>query len=152
MKITQEQKERILKLDPNFFDEKLEVWKWYKHNYQKDTIVYKVDNLGYGLFDGLWDDSWVIDVIDNWTLATEKEVEIALVNEAKKRGFESGVYFLPIGCTLGLTRHGNNFAFDMESNSLIFNNYCIFYNGKCAEIIETITLQEAEKLLNKKII
>lgn len=30
MKITQEEKERILKLDPDFFKVKLEVGKWYK--------------------------------------------------------------------------------------------------------------------------
>ena len=84
--------------------------------------------------------------------ATDKEVEEALVKEAKKRGFVKGVNISYLISTR------NDFGFDgtfsIYRDSLVDNRSAvIFSEGKWAEIIkETITKEQAEKELGKTIL
>jgi hypothetical protein len=83
-------------------------------------------------------------------IATKKEVKTALINEAKKRGFV-------IGCTwnsnIFTAFTGYSFYYNFKYNNLTLKGATIFKNGIwqiADDIIETITKEEAEKLLNKK--
>lgn len=142
---------------PEAFKNELEIGKWYKH---EDSgclaFVEKIigrDFIGYGFTSS----GKFVESQENWTIgfrgweeATEEEVFEALKNEAVKRGFVEGVCFKS-------ALSGNNYKFKnifTESTDMIWskNGGVIFDNGKWATIIETITKEEAEKLLNKKII
>lgn len=86
--------------------------------------------------------------------ATKSEVFEALKKEAVRR-YKVGDY---IDC-LHHTKYGfvetKIYEFDFSCLRLRNNRgyvCCVFQKGKWAEIIETITKEEAEKLLNKKII
>lgn len=82
--------------------------------------------------------------------ATEKEVEIALIKEAKRRG----VWNVPIIDVCGEVQKEPNDFFDAELQvGALWSKYGkIFENGKWATIIETIAKEEAEKQLGKTII
>lgn len=162
-----EWKEAIEKQYPEFKTQ-LEVGKWYTHDngflfcftggFDKDK-----DPFGYGLSTyGNWYD---LDETEDggWNgkelrPATKEEVEEALINEAKKRGFKEGVRIKvhadeldnPENTGRSLNIDGNHITYDGES--LVFDCAVIFHNGKWAEIIETITKEEAEKQLGKKIV
>jgi hypothetical protein len=144
-----EWKSKIEKEFPELFKmDALVVGKWYKSdnclfNYQKQSSVY-------GFFRGKW-------IQQNWSwsnyykdviLATHKEVEEALIKEAKKRGFKEGL----------VTKYGeitNRYEhnFNSRDKSFHFHNIMVFENGKWAEIIkETITKEQAEKELGKTIL
>lgn len=152
MKITKEQKERILKLDPYFFKVKLEVGRWYKF---KDCLFcYQKESNVYGFSSGEWDKcsnvAWSWDQREGVLKATEQEVFEALANEAVKRG----IYNIPISYSRyknsNLAIYRENFDSD---NNILWSKYGrVFDNGTWATIIKTITKQEAEKLLNKKIV
>ena len=81
--------------------------------------------------------------------ATDKEVKEALIKEAVKRGFKLGVYVKGMDDKERCKLFGDIKLF---GNDCVNIGYDIFRSGKWAEIIETITKQEAEKKLNKKII
>lgn len=112
----------------------LEVGKWYcEKNY--NWLVFRSDESGngYGLNKSKWQDMMVCtentDTI-KWELATNEEVESALIEEAKRRGFKEGVI--------------NNienipytpWMYDYYNNRLFLNNWCIFENAKWANIVE----------------
>ena len=102
MEITKEQEARILELDPNFFDVKLEIGKWYKHKRWNDIVF--IDNIDnkkkvkyYGFDAGEFKDERNTKIhygygkdLEDWTLAIDKEVEDALTKEAVKRGYAKG--------------------------------------------------------------
>ena len=93
--------------------------------------------------------------------ATEQEVFEALKNEAVKIGFKEGVYITPmysdgkdyfpdeniINKPLNFHLKGNTLEVDGGTDG-----YRIFVNGKWTKIIPTKTKEEAEKLLNCKIV
>lgn len=126
----------------------LEVGKWYIDDDMPLRIVYVEkahgdlgDNEsieGYG-FDGvgkwnIYNPSRVLAGSDYMRLATHEEVETALIEEAKRRGFKDGVRFKSAAS-------GDEFTFNgkpklCEKNSLVSFLGCIFINGKWAEIIE----------------
>ena len=151
-----EWKTNIEKEFPKLFKkDALVVGKWYNDkgclfNYQKSSNVY-------GFFtDGIWtNDPW------SWggkysTLATDKEVEQALIKEAKKRGFKEGVNFKSnLMRGIGELFDGH-FFFDNKFELCYRNHggvlYTLFKNGIWAEIQETITREQAEKELGKTII
>jgi len=99
MKITKEQKARILELDPTFFD--LEVGKWYKLNdFEKFMFCFNGEysrdltegtQYGFNRY-GDWSEPLNIKRRDEVTQATDIEVENTLIKEAEKRGFIKGVY------------------------------------------------------------
>ena len=147
---------------PDAFKTALEVGKWYKG--EKNILIYitsfnDINNInGYGFIkDGSWSGSrgnfeWGLSV--KCVEANESEVFEALKNEAFKRGFCSvGICFRDsIGReskTTGKVESHNGSANFGITNA---DNMWIFRNGVWAEIIPTITKQEAEKQLGKKII
>lgn len=91
-----------------------------------------------------------------FSLATDKEVFEALKNEAVERGFEEGIelYIKNIetktNAFLKTTKTGLFYMYD--STTLNVGNQVIFKDGKWAEIVPTITKEEAEKELGKKIV
>lgn len=146
--IKQEKKQlkKQLKELPN-----LEVGKWYKYpNHEnwllcivgfKDGMV--VNSYGFDCNSG-WMDGWNqkgITEMGNVTPATDKEVETALIAEAKKRGFKKGVRYKSLY---------NDYDSGMVNNSgLIYKSKInclyvksgemidvIFRKGNWAEIIE----------------
>lgn len=143
----------------------LEVGKWYKS--VGTYLIYCVTEIngdwvvGYGFENGKWvtsketnnkEECWfdLSEDISRWVVpATDKEVETALIAEAKKRGFKEGVL-----CNNSIikNRKFDNFLFDnrvffynSKVNSLewrrngvgdSYNEWTLFYKGKWAEIIE----------------
>lgn len=130
------------------FKPKLEVGKWYKFNRGLSNFLYFIENIkegtGYGFNKGIWcndNDRWC-DNFDNHTPATDKEVEEALIKEAKKRGFKVGVkvYFKSSGEHRKIT--GELYISRKYKGEMVCfgsENQCgdiIFQNGKWVEIIE----------------
>jgi len=159
MKITKEQKQRILELDPNFFNEKLEVGRWYKSTKSEALAfikeVFRKDFKAFGFdLEGNWcdlDDEWTID-LSLWNPTTEQEVLKALTKEAVKRGFEEGRKFT--SCVSKFIDICNGyFSYNEELNELYSNGTCVFSNGKWATIIQPkqMTIQEIEKELGYNI-
>lgn len=169
LKNNEEGNEQLVSADlrawfPDAFKNKLEVGKWYKNldnGYEKSICcVIEVNKEDKDCFSGYGIDyvgEYFYEPIDttfcgsnNWQEATIQEVEAALICEAKKRGFVDGGYYQWINCPLRKV-YGSNFIFD--KNILRINGFTIMdADGQWAQIIETITIQEAEKLLNKKIV
>ena len=149
MKITKEQEERILALDENFFKSKLEVGKWYKR--EGYLMVWNNGKNTYGFYNGTYDNFWNLSSTEDLILATNQEVEDALFSEAKKRGYKKGNYVCLINKKVELYA-GYLISYNHYNNNLWIENGCVFQNGEWAEITETITKAEAEKLLNKIII
>jgi hypothetical protein len=151
-----EWKEKIEKEFPNLFKkDALVVGKWYKENFSQRMVCINkprdfVNGYGFGC------EGWVSYVGTNygdfsgWTLATDKEVEEALIKEAKKRGFKEGVRY--IGAFDGLKNKVCGFCYFFSQNQLCSNGGTIFITGKWAEILETITKEQAEKELGKTIL
>ena len=96
--------------------------------------------------------------------ATDKEVEEALIKEAKRRGFKRGVKFIKLSNGVVQTVYGLPYfqagRVAVESPitewSSLYKGGCsnpsIFDNGKWATIVETITKEQAEKELGKTIL
>lgn len=95
--------------------------------------------------------------------ATEQEVFEALKNEADNIGYINNLQ--SVRCLHGFIEEKTQeyynkkgkFYFEKYANKLwiqygSFLDICIFDNGTWATIIETITKEEAERLLNKKIV
>lgn len=142
---------------PKLFKEKpLEVGKWYKHDRFLQLYNGNFGNdVTYGFReDGSFCDKMGFHDYDKRTLATDKEVEIALIKESKNRGFKEGVSF---NCVVNLRK---GFYGDLIYCQLINGLYSdktedgewLFYNGKWATVIETITKEQAEKELGKTIL
>ena len=93
-----------------------------------------------------------------WVLATDEEVERALIKEAKNRGFKEGVRFKSKWMSRIIAKLiDGKFLFDNRLELCYKNDggmlYTLFENGVWAEIIkETITKEQAEKELGKTII
>lgn len=147
---------------PDAFKKELEVGKWYKrpHNsalfYVTEILnidsnyckVFGFDNLGH------WMAENAKTFPDNDFEATPKQVETALINQAKKKGFIKGVEHYITNGSANLIARGSRFYFDKYRNKLLFNNWSIFENGKWAEIIpeetKVISVEKAEKILSEK--
>ena len=145
-------REKIKQWFPDAFKPELKVGKWYKVPNSKYIIcitdVKKNKAFGFD-FEGEYCDENTFGFY-NCQEATPQEVETALINEAKKRGLKAyGAY---IKSTQGVFGTINGGSYIYSSNKLYYSGFVIFDNGQWAEIIETITKEEAEKLLNKKII
>jgi len=113
---------------------------------------------GYGIdFFGDWDDDYMA-CHSGCRLATEEEVEKALIAEAKKRGFKKGVKVGKLlgsnaGSCTGDRRTCEDRLMDLHRGHLFIGNLMIFHKTKgWAEITETITKEQAEKELGKTII
>jgi hypothetical protein len=154
--VCQEWKDSIKENFPKLFKEtELEVGKWYKQidkyetdfllNYQGDTNgSYGFWNLGYGEWSFSSDDLGL-----QATPATDKEVEDALIKEAKRRGFKEGVKFK---CLYNHIIGGSCVPMLGSDGLLWIEKGCVFRNGIWATPLKTITKEEAEKQLGKTIL
>lgn len=138
----------------------LEVGKWYRvPRFGKCMIMFNGDfrnSVTYG-FDYDGDFSYKIGVqtadLRDFVLATDKEVETALINEVKKRGYKNGNYKCLL---LPHSTHNTNEDFDYrpKDNELAlgatFSNI-VFSNGKWAEIMKEpieLTLEQIAERFN----
>ena len=122
---------------------------------------------GYGIntcgeWRSIWKNNGYIER-NNLIKATDQEVEEALIKEAKRR-YKVGDCIIPFNLqhiskdTLNVNIHKNNFYSICYISGISIwvgcgkYNGLIFRDGKWAEIIEAITIEQAEKELGKKII
>jgi hypothetical protein len=143
---------RIEKEFPKLFKKhSLEVGEWYKR--EDYLMVWNDGKDTYGFFNGSFG-KWAFgkDIKDELILATEKEVEQALIKEAKKRGFKKGVVVVSKGYTDSI--FDGKFRFGENCNDALdgFGTGYIFKKGVWATIKETITKEQAEKELGKTIL
>ena len=137
-------------LDENKGESEFEVGKWYKG--EESNILafceesYNAGFNGYGFGDsGVWynNQNWMNNT-DFPIPATDKEVEQALIKEAKRRGFKEGVRFDcensdAKNCLFSDFYNGDKlkWQFSPENNTLSKEcNQFFFKEGKWAEIIE----------------
>ena len=163
----QDWKNTILEHYPEF-GKKLEVGKWYRSTNYDDVIIMVCEPDGnkvksYGFSDGGWfdhrnkKDHWGYMDETDWRKATPKEVEEQLIEEAKKRGLDKNV-FKPIRKTAQpKILNIDTWSYKQERDELFTadkgNGGCVVYSkGKWAEIIKTMTKEEAEKKLGCKIV
>jgi hypothetical protein len=145
---------------PEKFEVEKKVHTFYYVKYEHGEYLFAYfsmdSNLVYGFNKSGWRESfhWYLENEPKATLATEEQILKFMIPEAKKRGYKNGNYkcmYMP------------NYTAEVEENSFLFergelwqgtksNANRIFEKGKWAEIIETITKEEAEKMLNTKII
>lgn len=160
-KNNKENKEQLVDADlrnwfPDAFKTKFTGWAKDIHEMNEDWIAYyENDILKYGInANGDWFKSKSnanYNECESNRVATEEEVKTALINEAKKRGLKCGNYIKATNGDYGLINNGS-WIHAQNSNCLFYAGFILFDNGKWATIIETITKEEVEKLLNKKII
>ena len=145
--------------------QEFEVEKWYKQ-IDGDSVWFatKIVNPEWGCFmygygfhnnDLKWSNNKCSNVTANqYRLATDKEVQDALIKEAKKRGFKEGVYvnsFASEGCYA----HNNEIIdhydstsifFDAKENSFSMGNKCLMIDGLWAEIVKEDNADKAKEL------
>ena len=137
---------------------KFEVGKWYKINNEDGKALFHLSDIrhdetfkGYG-FDYIndWNNSeianWGNINETGWTLATHKEVEEALIKEAKNRGFKEGVKVLRSDKLLSANETSsapnevyimnNKYSYNAELNTLKIDGRVIFGTGEWAEIVK----------------
>lgn len=153
---------------PEVFEVKLEVGKWYKRPHGKalffivgDPKITPFEVYGFDM-EGNWMNLEKARTFPDYEIeATEQEVFEALKNEAVKRGFKEGVYITPMYSdgkdyfpdeniiNKPLNFHLKVSTLEVDGGD---DRYRIFVNGKWATILKTKTKEEAEKLLDCKII
>jgi len=93
---------------------------------------------------------------NSYTKATDSEVLEALTNEAKKKGLLDAYIILIKGDVGSVSSEKTKTKVYMENGNLCvgsnFRTYTLFSNGVWATPIKTYTKEEAEKMLNAKII
>ena len=121
-----EWKLKIEKECPELFKNKLEVGKWYNY-YKGALLVWNNGGYSYGFINGKYREDWSFCSQDAEP-ATEEEVKEALIKEAKKRGFKSGLKIKPLWDTPHSfwNLSGNNFEFNFKDNSLFLSSWRYF--------------------------
>jgi len=145
---------------PDVFELKLEIGKWYKVPTMGEAIfcitkIIDEEIYAYGFnYKGEWRDNKEFGpYIGNEEPATDSEVLEALTNEAKKRGFKEGVYIKNIYGTSKINnKEFESKGFSFDEQELFLDGFLIFSKGIWATIITTYTKEEAEKMLNAKIV
>ena len=157
---------------PDAFKKELELNKWYKGTKRNFLVNYQGDNMenyGFWEFQGFknniaFGSYWSNECVE----ATPQEVEIALIAEAKKRGFIDGAKFKSFehGNPIRTVRESGRLNFNMITNHLListpeseWDNYqsnpAIFEKGKWAQIIpqekQVIPMEKALKIIAKKL-
>jgi len=161
---------KVKKMFPEVFELKLEIGKWYKvkrdFKNELEAIVFfqGIDKETFGFSHG---GKWTVeygspnDTFCNknyvYIKATDSEVLEALTNEAKKRGFVKGAYVKDVNnySVLGISKCEGEIKFHDEDLQLLSFGECnglIFRKGVWSEIVKTYTKEEAEKMLNAKIV
>lgn len=169
--------EKLKEWFPEVFEEekpKLVIGKWYKcieKGFESLIVVTDLEgNKAYGFSyygendRNIWNNesncgwSFKSDT-KNWIEATESEVFKALKNEAVKRGYKHGDYvkypwyedseeLFKIEINKGNFSHVTR----LKDKGFLLKGTQVFFDGKWAEIVKTITIGEAEQKLNCKII
>jgi hypothetical protein len=169
-------KQRIEEHVPELAKPKLEVGKWYKGNvYNIGTLICikeikmdlnfkgSISQNHYGFIEGCWveNQSWSNTSFSKDLIpATDKEVEDALIKEAKRRGFKEGANVISF--------FGFNYNLVLISKFEFVNNilkvwgeqksdgvekhkgyFKIFHNGKWAEIIQNPIPKKLQKLIDE---
>lgn len=137
------------------------VWNYSKTKYGNFENLFKSDDgiNWYGFVNGDWFEK--TDISDFTTLnlrqSTPEEVETALINEAKKRGFKEGVKFKSVSPNIDgetdILINGDIY-YSVIGNYVYSSCGYIFQNGKWATIIEQpteMTVAEIEQKLGCKI-
>lgn len=171
----------LKRMIPDAFKKEFTTGKWYKidKNIFCCTEIDEDGSLyGYGLFDGLWNKMLKngrsncacnsVAANDRLVESTLEEVEAALIEEAKKRGFIDGAKFKSFehGNPIRTVRESGRLNFNMITNHLListpeseWDNYqsnpAIFEKGKWAQIIpqekQVIPMEKALKIIAKKL-
>lgn len=162
-------KSKIKQMFPQVFETKLEVGEWYKFYWKGEPEIKAIIHLSkiegkevhfdYGLSimdGGEWVENDWYNKDHDYRPATAKEVEEALIQEAKKRGFVEGAKYKNWYASSGTIKE-SFYKYDPIDNILgqvdnLFkgNHHFIFDNNKWAEIIpepKVITKTEAENRL-----
>lgn len=150
--------DQLKKWFPKVFETKLEIGKWYTplNMYEGKALVFCTDNknffnFGYGInYNGDWCNTYSVAGNQlSQRLATDSEVLEALTNEAKKRGLEYGAFCKWPNANLIEIKeyfYKENYLY-CDKNSIIMDR-----EGNWATPIKTYTKEEAEKMLNAKIV
>lgn len=160
---------------PDAFKTELETGKWYitdgnKCGQDGKTLIAnfsgKEEEANYGItFSGIWGKDLTLyhnDLGRSTRLATPEEVETALINEAKKKGYAGKNIVMIEGALSGKASSevmGNDFEFYSDLNKLQAISkgcdYTIFKDGKWAEILTqektVVPMEKALKILAKKL-
>lgn len=144
---------KVKKWFPEVFELKREKGKWYKCVLERGSLFECLGNgRARGFFQGReWTDDWAYPGSENLRLATDTEVLEALTNEAKKRGFKCAKFIKSAYNDKVYEVTGDRFYLDKDGD-FVFGEIIIMKNGIWAKIIKTYTKEEAEKMLNAKII
>ena len=152
-----EWKTKIEKEFPSLFPKpNYEIGQWYKNNNTGCVINYQGGKSGYGFhWSSVWreTDRWTFKSLPmDWQPFTDREkLKELFIQEAKRRGLKHGNFdCLRSKTTLGKGSYPE-FELDSSCNFWIYNNKC-YSDGVWAKPFETITKEEAEKQLKKKIV
>lgn len=152
MKITELQLQQLKDLNDSKVNEilglGLQVGKWYRHNCGNSLVFRNNDSGNYGFFIDKWGEDFLCSVPSQWTPATHKEVQYALIEEAKRRYKTNDI----VKC-----KHHNCDTVIHEMLSFVFHekklwsksdfgNVCIFKDGKWAEVISNPIQEKIDKL------
>ena len=132
--------EIIRKECPKLFESEIKIGDWISSKINKKvaikiTDIKDTELFGYGInYKGEWIDEKVVgELTSDLFVLKPQEVENALINEAKKRGFKVGVEFItPINEFLSTCNE--IFTFDYDRNSLFNNSMAVFCDGKWSKI------------------
>lgn len=181
MQITEKQKQQLIDLNDSrvneIFELGLEVGKWYKKKdfgklmfYFNGEFSKRGYNPNYGLnYDGIFSDEIGVfkREVNEYYEATHQEVAIALIKEAKRRGFNKGVKFKSLSENGKIRTISDktriNYYIDesfltiytskeeWENKDDVQSNPTIFKDGVWAEIIDDKAelKQEIKELRNK---
>lgn len=154
MQITEKQKQELIDLNDSRVNEILginefESGKWYKATDSKFMVLltkYEAKHNSYGYYfdaNGVWKGYGDLGLSD-CILATNKEVEQRLIEEAKRRGYKNGNY----ECLTGVRTYGVN------EDKFFYQNYKLWHgeNGDfCNRIFEEGAWAEIKNPIKQKI-
>tara|TARA_R110002096_G_scaffold81836_1_gene190593 strand:- start:279 stop:788 length:510 start_codon:yes stop_codon:yes gene_type:complete len=148
-------KKEIEKEFPKLFkEEALVVGKWYKYrdNCIDALMVWNDSEDTYGFWRNKYRTELSFDLINDKIPATDKEVEQALIKEAKKRGLKTSNHSCLEDGAIWNNITGSEYRYYPKENKLMIGASTVFLDGKWATIVETITKEQAEKELGKTIL
>jgi len=168
-------KDKLKNKFPEAFGSELETGKWYKSNLFEEKLYCftkfeqcdgYVRRYYYGFSEGVWrlDYTASNELDKSWTPATDKEVETALIEEAKRK--YNGKTLNPLNKNLligydysGVKLNYNKSTFDSRKRLWVASccgnyNIIVFDNGKWAEIISEpieLTLEQRIEIIEEQL-
>ena len=151
---------------PEAFKKELEIGKWYKRPHNSAlfyvTEILNIDSNHCKVFGfdnvGKWMPENAKTFPDNDFEATPEQIESALINEAKKRGFIDGVKFKDARYGKNSYKVSNENIFRLYNNETLCieddGNVTVFYKGNWAQILPqektVVPMEKALKIIAKK--